>query len=45
MSRVILEKVVEQYGETKVIHEIDLFVEDKEFGVLVGPSGCHQTGR
>lgn len=43
MSQVFLKKVVKKYGETKVIHDIDLEIRDSEFIVLVGPSGCGKS--
>ncbi|WP_102107320.1 ABC transporter ATP-binding protein [Oceaniglobus roseus] len=43
MSGVTLSKVVKKYGETQVIHGIDLTVEDGEFCVFVGPSGCGKS--
>lgn len=43
MSQVLLKKVVKKYGETKVIHDIDLDIQDSEFIVLVGPSGCGKS--
>ena len=43
MSQVLLKKVVKKYGDTKVIHDIDLEIRDSEFIVLVGPSGCGKS--
>ncbi|BHH84520.1 ABC transporter ATP-binding protein [Desulforhopalus sp. 52FAK] len=43
MSQVLLKKVVKQYGDIKVIHDIDLEIQDSEFIVLVGPSGCGKS--
>ena len=43
MSGVALEGVVKRYGETQVIHGVDLVVEDGEFCVFVGPSGCGKS--
>lgn len=43
MSQVLLKKVVKKYGNTKVIHDIDLDIRDSEFIVLVGPSGCGKS--
>src|ERR1700682_2353598 len=31
------------YGETVIIKDIDLRVEDREFAVFVGPSGCGKS--
>ena len=43
MSGVTLKNVVKKYGETQVIHGIDLGIEDGEFCVFVGPSGCGKS--
>ena len=43
MTGVTLQKVVKKYGETQVIHGVDLTVEDGEFCVFVGPSGCGKS--
>ncbi|ETX28352.1 ABC transporter ATP-binding protein [Roseivivax isoporae] len=43
MTGVTLEKAVKKYGETRVIHDVDLTVEDGEFCVFVGPSGCGKS--
>ncbi len=43
MTGVTLENVVKRYGETEVIHGVDLEVADGEFCVFVGPSGCGKS--
>ncbi len=43
MSGVTLRQVVKKYGETQVIHGVDLGIEDGEFCVFVGPSGCGKS--
>ena len=43
MTGVTLEKAIKRYGETQVIHGIDLVIEDGEFCVFVGPSGCGKS--
>ncbi len=43
MSGVILNKVIKKYGETQVIHGVDLEIENGEFCVFVGPSGCGKS--
>ena len=43
MSGVTLERVIKRYGETQVIHGVDLEVKDGEFCVFVGPSGCGKS--
>ena len=43
MSGLILKNVKKSFGKVKVIHGIDLEVEDGEFIVIVGPSGCGKS--
>jgi multiple sugar transport system ATP-binding protein len=43
MSGVRLKGIVKAYGAVKVVHGIDLEVQEKEFVVLVGPSGCGKS--
>jgi lactose/L-arabinose transport system ATP-binding protein len=43
MTGVTMNQVVKRYGETQVIHGIDLGVENGEFCVFVGPSGCGKS--
>jgi lactose/L-arabinose transport system ATP-binding protein len=43
MAQVSLQNVVKKYGETQVIHGIDLDIKDGEFCVFVGPSGCGKS--
>lgn len=43
MVGVVLEKVVKRFGETQVIHGVELDIEDGEFCVFVGPSGCGKS--
>ncbi len=43
MSGVTLEKVIKRYGQTQVIHGVDLDIQDGEFCVFVGPSGCGKS--
>jgi multiple sugar transport system ATP-binding protein len=43
MAQVTLEKIVKAYGNTEVVHGIDLEIEDQEFVVFVGPSGCGKS--
>ena len=43
MSYVEMKSVVKAFGETEVIHGIDLEIEKEAFTVFVGPSGCGKT--
>ncbi|MEM8572990.1 MAG: sn-glycerol-3-phosphate ABC transporter ATP-binding protein UgpC [Pseudomonadota bacterium] len=43
MTGVTLSNVIKRYGETQVIHGIDLQIDDSEFCVFVGPSGCGKS--
>lgn len=43
MGDVRLSKILKQYGDVKVMQNIDLEVEDGEFVVFVGPSGCGKS--
>ena len=43
MAGVSLESIVKAYGDVRVVHGIDLDVQEKEFVVLVGPSGCGKS--
>ncbi|MDX1737244.1 MAG: sn-glycerol-3-phosphate ABC transporter ATP-binding protein UgpC [Alphaproteobacteria bacterium] len=43
MSGVTLNKAIKKYGETQVIHGVDLEVNPGEFCVFVGPSGCGKS--
>ncbi len=43
MSGVNLQNVIKKYGETQVIHGVDLGIEPGEFCVFVGPSGCGKS--
>src|ERR1700735_369003 len=42
-SKVLLQKVEKQYGETTILAALDLAVQDGEFLTLLGPSGCGKT--
>ncbi len=43
MSGVTLQNVVKSFGDVKVIHGVDLTIDDGEFCVFVGPSGCGKS--
>ena len=43
MGHLALKGIRKNYGETSVIHGIDLDVRDGEFLVFVGPSGCGKS--
>ncbi len=40
MGRIVLDKVVKRFGDVEVIPSLDLTIEEGEFTVFVGPSGC-----
>ena len=43
MAQVGIRRVEKSFGTTRVIHGVDVDVDDGEFAVLVGPSGCGKT--
>ena len=43
MGKVILKNINHSFGETKVLHNINLEIEDGELYALLGPSGCGKT--
>ncbi|MGQ0563534.1 MAG: ABC transporter ATP-binding protein [Gemmobacter sp.] len=43
MGSVSIKGVTKAYGATKVMHGIDVEIEDGEFVILVGPSGCGKS--
>jgi len=43
VASVMLRGVSKAYGETKILHDIDLDIRDGEFMVFVGPSGCGKS--
>ena len=43
MAEVSLTKALKRYGQTQVIHGVDLDIKDGEFCVFVGPSGCGKS--
>ena len=43
MAKVELKAIRKSYGDTPIIHGVDLVVNDGEFVVFVGPSGCGKS--
>ena len=43
MAEIIFENVGKSFGDTKVIENLRLTIEDGKFTVLVGSSGCGKT--
>lgn len=43
MAAIHIKQAVKRFGETEVIHPLDLDVHDGEFLVFVGPSGCGKS--
>ena len=43
MTSLVLKDIRKSYGQVKVLHGIDLQIEQGEFIVFVGPSGCGKS--
>ncbi len=43
MAAVELEGITKSFGDTAVIHGVDIAIADGEFAVFVGPSGCGKS--
>ena len=40
MATVTIRDVAKSYGSAKVMHGVSMSIEDGQFVILVGPSGC-----
>lgn len=43
MATLELRSITKSFGDVRVLHDINLAIEDKEFIVFVGPSGCGKS--
>jgi multiple sugar transport system ATP-binding protein len=43
MAELALRGLSQQFGDVRILHEVDMTVADGEFLVLVGPSGCGKS--
>jgi len=43
MAKIFFENVIKNFGNTRVIKELDLHIENGEFFTFVGPSGCGKS--
>ena len=43
MGSISINRLSKQFGAAKVLNDIELEIQDGEFLVLVGPSGCRQV--
>ncbi len=43
MSEIKLDNICKSFGKVKVIHDVNIHIEDGEFVVFVGPSGCGKS--
>jgi multiple sugar transport system ATP-binding protein len=43
MAEIRIKQVAKQFGKTHALHSIDLTIDDQEFLVLLGASGCGKT--
>ncbi|MEM1274031.1 MAG: sn-glycerol-3-phosphate ABC transporter ATP-binding protein UgpC [Pseudomonadota bacterium] len=43
MAQIDIRAVRKSYGQTEVVHGVDLHIQDGEFVVILGPSGCGKS--
>ena len=43
MRLIELKGVYKRFGDTEVLHDVDLYIRKCEFITLLGPSGCGKT--
>ena len=43
MAQVAIREVFKEFGTVKVLHGVNVDIEDGQFVVLVGPSGCGKS--
>jgi multiple sugar transport system ATP-binding protein len=43
MAEIVLDRITKSYGSLQILHELDLTVQDGEFLILVGESGCGKS--
>ena len=43
MASVTIQSVKKSYGDTAILHGVDIEISDGSFTVLVGPSGCGKS--
>ena len=43
MATIVCDGLVKEYGGNRVLHGVDLEIQDREFVVLLGPSGCGKS--
>ena len=43
MAEINIRRVEKSYGDTRVVHGVDLTIRDGEFVVILGPSGCGKS--